>query len=468
MNENIKIKNRVLVTYCLFSIRVLLTTVLLFSCRKFVEIAIPKTQITTPAVYTDDATAISAIRGIYSKMMEGDFARGYLKSVTLLTGLSSDEFINYSSDPNNVEFYTNSLLPVNSDINNLWKDAYSYIYQANAVIEGLSNSTGLSASIKTQLGGEAKFLRAYFHFYLVNLWGDVPLITTTDYRINATAYRTSSANVYQQIILDLKGAQSNLADDYSYSNNERVRPNKWAATALLARVYLYTGDWVNAEAQATMIISNTSRYSIVSNLDNVFLKNSNEAIWQLMPVEPGKNTWEGTLFKIQNYVALTNQSVNAFEPGDNRKNSWVNSYTDATGLHYYPYKYKISIDNQPLTEYSMILRLAEQYLIRAEARAQQNNVVGAQADINTIRNRAGLSNTAANDKASLLLAIEHERLVELFSEWGHRWLDLKRTNRTNAILGPLKGTSWQATDVLYAIPQSELLNDPNLTQNAGY
>ena len=116
----------------------------------------------------------------------------------------------------------------------------------------------------------------------------------------------------------------------------------------------------------------------------------------------------------------------------------------------------------------MVLRLAEQYLIRAEARAQQNNISGSQSDLNLIRNRAGLVNTAANDKTALLTAIEHERQVELFTEWGHRWLDLKRTNRADAVLGPIKAPNWQPTDMLYPIPQTQIANDPNVHQNPGY
>ena len=116
----------------------------------------------------------------------------------------------------------------------------------------------------------------------------------------------------------------------------------------------------------------------------------------------------------------------------------------------------------------MVLRLAEQYLIRAEARAQQNNISGAQSDVNVIRNRAGLANTTATTQGTLLSAIEHERQIELFAEWGHRWMDLKRTNRADAILGPLKSSNWQSSDVLFPIPLTQIQNDPNFTQNSGY
>ena len=84
-----------------------------------------------------------------------------------------------------------------------------------------------------------------------------------------------------------------------------------------------------------------------------------------------------------------------------------------------------------------------------------------------IRIRASLSGTIANDKASLLKTIEQERRMELFMEWGHRWLDLKRWNKATIILAPIKA-EWQPTDILYPIPESQILNDPNIKQNPGY
>jgi hypothetical protein len=79
-----------------------------------------------------------------------------------------------------------------------------------------------------------------------------------------------------------------------------------------------------------------------------------------------------------------------------------------------------------------------------------------------------LPNTAANTQSSLLLVIEQERRIEFFAEWGHRWLDLKRTNRADPILGALKPATWQPTDVLWPIPQDQINLNPSLTQNPGY
>ncbi len=459
-------------------------SLLLSSCKKFVEVGPPVTQLASSSVFTSDATATAALTSIYGQMMNsGGFASGGPFSVTSLSGLSADELINYSTIVSQIEFYQNSLSINNSAVQaNLWTECYQYIYMANAVIEGLNNSTAVSTATKQQLTGEAKFIRAFCHFYLVNLFGDIPSITATNYQANSSVSRTAKAQVYQQIIADLKDAQNLLNDGYVKADNtvypiasaERIRPNKWAATALLARAYLYTQDWVNAESQATAIINNTNTYGLILNLNQVFLKNSMEAIWQLMPVTTNIITLEAQYFILTgspssgtiNSKSLSTQLVNAFEPGDARKANWVNSILTGGQTYYYAYKYKVLTSSTPL-EYSMVLRLAEQYLIRAEARTQQNNISGAQADLNSVRSRATLGPTTANDKTSLLLAIEHEVQVELFTEWGHRWLNIKRTNRSDAVFGADK-QGWKTTAALYPIPQIQIQNDPNITQNQGY
>ncbi len=158
--------------------------------------------------------------------------------------------------------------------------------------------------------------------------------------------------------------------------------------------------------------------------------------------------------------------LNAFEPGDLRKAKWLNSTVIGGQIYFYPFKYKIR-SGRPVTEYYMVLRLAEQYLIRAEAEAKLNDLSDAIADLNIVRSRAGLPNTSATTQAQLLAAIKHERQVELFCEWGSRWFDLKRTGDIDAVLGAEK-TGWSSTDSLYPIPFSEIQANPFLTQNTGY
>ena len=442
-------------------------------CEKFVQINPPPNQLIDANVFNNDGSAISSIKGIYSQMtLSNGFASGATYSITQLAGLSADELTNFSNDGTIQQFANNSINSSNIILQgNLWNEIYNYIYTSNAILEGVNAGNGLSDSIKQELNGQAKFIRAFCYFYLTNLFGDVPLYTTSNYQINAVSKRTESVAVYNQIISDLKGARSLLSDGYPLSNGERVTPNKWAATALLARVYLYQHQWDSAETQSTAVINNSGQYSILPDLNTVFLANSSEAIWQLLPVQATINTWEGANFILianPTSVALNNYLMSSFETGDLRLTSWVGAYSDGINSWNFAYKYKVKASSA-LTEYSMVLRLAEQYLIRAEARAQKANIdiSGAQSDLNIIRTRAGLPNTTAGDQQSLLTSIAHERQIELFSEWGHRWLDLKRTNSADVILGAEK-PSWQPNAKIYPIPSTEILNNSNITQNPGY
>jgi hypothetical protein len=162
--------------------------------------------------------------------------------------------------------------------------------------------------------------------------------------------------------------------------------------------------------------------------------------------------------------------LQAFEPGDLRRSEWVDSIIVGSNTYYYPFKYKIK-SGSTLTEYSMVLRLGEQWLIRAEARAQQGDSAGARSDLDMIRSRAGLAPTTATTRSDLLTAILHERQVELFTEWGHRWFDLKRTGNVDAVMQvvtQLKGGNWDTNSQLFPIPRSEITVNQNLTQNPSY
>lgn len=485
--------------YFLFAL--LIVAVLFSSCKKFVEIEAPDTQVNGANVYNNDATAIAVLTGMYSRIMDKSpfvsFASG-TRSLSLISGLSADEYSMFTgANAEMTAFYQNALLanPTTNIGTDYWNNFYDNIFYANTAIEGLTHSKGLTESVKQQLLGEAKFMRSFFYFYLVNLYGDVPLVLTTDYKINTAVSRTAKTDVYLQIIKDLQEAQGLLSTDYldgqllKYGGTaERVRPTKWAAAALLARAYLYNGNltgdasnYTNAETQATSVINNTALYDTTS-LNGVFLKNSKEAIWQLQPANSGRNTDDSRMFIVttgfsdNTPVRLSDTLLNSFELGDLRRKpkNWTDTIRipAATGaLYYYPYKYKNNTAG--ITEYLMVIRLAEQYLIRAEARAQQNKISETQADLNVIRKRAGLPSTNSSDKNALLAAILHERQVELFSEWGQRWFDLKRTNTVDALMSiitPIKanGEAWKPYQKLYPISYSEVQKGPNLTQTPGY
>jgi hypothetical protein len=465
------------ISYKTIFINVLIGAALLASgCKKFVDVDAPDSQLVSKTVYTNDNTVKSALAGMYSTFAISSSANLQF-DLSFATGCSADETSTTALevyDP----FFNHAILPNDVTVYGMWYRFYTVIYQANAVIEGINNSSGgVTAAMKNQAIGEAKFVRAFCYFYLVNLWGDVPLALTTDRTVNNSLTRSPKAVVYQQIISDLTEAKGLLAPDFSYGSGQRIRANSYAAIALLSRVYLYTNDWASAEANATLLINNNSVYSLLSTatLGNVYVKNNTEAIFQLDAAQSGVSgsgsTYEGLNYAVSNTTIpqyqLSKSLVNAFETGDRRFSNWVGVSNYTGGPYYYFYKFKNKVANTTAGgEYVTYLRLAEQYLIRAEARAQQNNFSNAILDVNVIRNRANLGGTPAVGQAQILLAIEQERRVEFFCEYGHRWNDLRRTGRATAVLGPLP--NWTVNSVLYPIPQIDRINNKNLSQNSGY
>ncbi|SHN45737.1 RagB/SusD family nutrient uptake outer membrane protein [Chitinophaga sp. CF418] len=446
---------------------ILLLFFLLFcgSCRKLLDPGDPVDGGTSGTVYQSDASAAAVLTGLFYNMSNDGAFMG-AEGLSYLCGLSADEFLLQQEDELSLDMYKNQVTPNTVPI---WRLLYKYIYQANAAIEGLTASTRLTPAIRQQLTGEAMFVRAFCYFYLVNLFDEVPLVTGTDYKVNATMRRTPVVKVYERIQQDLEDAVTLLRTDYVQADilsttPERVRPNKWAATALLARVHLYRNNWQAAITAATAIIDNKAVYDTVP-LSKVFLKNSKEAIWQIQPVN--KTFTEDAMLFIQQLPVFAAQTfMQIFEKDDLRKQYWLAGVSDR-----YPYKYKAADATKPVTEYLMVLRLAEQYLIRAEARLHSADKDGALKDLMVVRQRAGLPVPRINGAGPIDDAIQHERQVELFSEWGHRWLDLKRTHKVNNVMKAAtaaKGGNWKAYQQWYPIPRSEMLLNPNLTQNEGY
>lgn len=456
-----------------------------FSCRKFLEVDAPVASINEKNIYENDETAASVLTGIYTKISNVGSSSASLLSQGLLTGLSGDELILYdeSGNANYTQYFQNSLSANTlGTFYDYWTSIYPVIFYVNSAIDGLNNSKALSKAVREQLLGEAKFLRAYCYFYLVNFYGDVPLVLSSDYNLNYSLSRTDRQRVWDQVKIDLNDAVKLLNNDYVDNTTqkktlERVRPNKWVAKSLLSRVYLYNNEYASAEEQASEVINNSSLYQL-TGLKDVFLKNSTEAIWQIPSVFSGVNTNDGRLFIIpetgfdaDHPVYLSNRLLNSFEMRDKRRAEWVDSIILNSNAYYYAYKYKVGAVDQPITEYQMIFRLAEQYLIRAEARVNEGNLSGAMEDLNKIRNRAGLSSLSITDESLAIDTILHERQIELFTESAHRWLDLKRSNMIDKVMPAVtleKGGSWNANWQYYPILTSELRVSPNISQNMGY
>ncbi len=445
----------------------IITALNLFGCDNFVEVDMPASQLPGETIFEDAGTANGAMAEVYAKLRDSGVLDGSGLGTSYNLGLYADELTYYALGGN--ESFSNTMLASGGTTASIWSNSYTQVYGANAIIEGVAHSQSLDAALRDRLTGEALFIRALVHFYLVNLYGDVPYVTTTDYEVNRLVARMPEEEVYQHIMIDLNEAITLLRDEYP--SPERVRANKAVAQALLARAYLYHGDWAQASDMASAVINNPV-YQWEPDLEKVFLMECTSAIWQLMPKQVGDNATEGSTFIFESgpppRVALSAALAASFEPGDLRRQYWVKEITDGTNIWYHANKYRQNSNTGISLEYSVVFRLAEQYLIRAEARARLGELSNAKEDLNFIRHAAGLPDTTAVIPDDVIEAILEERRHELFTEYGHRFFDLKRTGMLDEVLSPSK-PGWNHNDQYWPIPNNELLTNPSLyPQNPGY
>ncbi|AMP98893.1 hypothetical protein AY601_1987 [Pedobacter cryoconitis] len=450
------------------TILLFLPVMLVYGCKKMIMVESPKNQLTTDKVFADSVSASAVLLNTYASF-ENKFEPNYSTYI----GLYTDDISYTGSEINNSEYYNSRLTSANPTNQNTWSFLYSAIYQCNDVLSQLQANSSLSKSLVRQLTGEARFLRAFAYFYLVNLYGDVPLLVQTDILVTAKAKREAEAIVYDAMIKDLNEAKVELSS--SYISIGKVRANKLTASALLARIYLYQKNWILAEKEADEVID-SKLYTPLEAPESVFKAGSKETILQLWN-QNGYITNSGSIVapsstSIPQYT-ISQNLYNIFELGDLRKSSWIGIKSIVTGgvgkNYYYNLKYKNKTASISNPEYLVVMRVAEQFLIRAEARAMLGNTKGAVDDLNVIRQRSGLSLLPTSlSIQECLEAVVKERRVELFTENGHRFFDLKRSGQLNAVMGSYKSTWQSGTSSLLPIPKNEITYNHNLIQNAGY
>jgi hypothetical protein len=400
------------------------------------------------------------ILGSYSSLQSlSYYGRAYL----IASDLSADNLAHPADATNSdyTEIDNNAILAENAVVSGIWAAIYDGINVANNVIVKVPAMEDMTADEKKQALGELYFLRALNHFNLLNYFGPIPIkIKPTVGARSLDAGRDPAEMVYTQIITDL-----NLADQYlKASASVKTRASKYAAIALLARVYLYKGDYDLARKKADSVIQ-YGGYTLLEDYNDIFTSDeSAESIFEVDFSELDRNRIAEYNFpKTLNgrrEVAPDESLISAYETNDERKSVSI-AYD---GANAYANKYN---DLSKGADNVIILRLAEMYMIRAEAEARKTggSISSVQNDINTIRTRAGLGSTNVGTIDDLILAIEKERRVEFAFE-GHRWFDLVRTERALAVLP--KVTSVDQT--LFPIPADEIFtnNSPDMYQNSGY
>lgn len=433
----------------------------LTSCLDGILDTQPERYISDSASITDEKSAEAALSGLYNKLQNTNYygGAGFQGNIFLAGGdgvwTGTWDYLNH--------FVTHTYLSDNLSLYNSWLPVYSTINQANHIIARVPeiSDPGFTAGERNMILGEALFVRALAYFDLARTWGNVPvvLLPTTSVNDFNGVKQSNQTQVYQHVLGDLDKAIELLP-----ATLNRNRATRRTAQALKARVHLYNKEWEKAEQNASLLVGHND-YELIDW--SVFLKGTGtkESIFELAfsTSDPSVHysNWTNSAGRAQWAPSRTLfELLNSPDTGGTRKSLVVNGST-AGRVDYYIQQlwWRPSGDNP-----TYILRIAEQYLIRAEARVNKPvpDLAGALADLNAVRKRSGLPDFESSTGPEILLAIENERRVEFAFE-PHRWFDLVRTGRAGVVLGVQDPDKW-----IFPIPYNDIKADPDLVQNPGY
>ncbi len=470
----------------------------LSSCSDFLDLE-PISEETSATAYELASQIEAALTGTYSTLQSDH----YVWNNVLFSEVRSD---NYYAGGDNTAIYEMDYLTIsttNSKVETSWGNLYNGILKANLVLNKLPGvtDTDLTDERREQIAGEAYFLRAYFYFDLVCLWGDVPLITepteTTDPDVVNVA-RSPIEDVYAQIFKDLAAADSLLPDTYgSDASVNKARATAGAANALAAKAAAQTGDYASALVYIDKVETSTAGYQLLSDYAYLFdgnHYNNDESIMEVQYIGGDEGNWAPQMYlppslsgdTWRKFLTPSHNLIDAYEDaGDNiRLNAsviyeqvdyWVDEYWGNTTGSTIPFAYKMkNATSWASSDRNYMLRYGDILLLKAEALNETDDPVNALAALNEVRERVELEDLTITDKDELRTAILNERRLELAQE-GWRWTDLARHNllvsTMNSLeeidLGTNKAMDYDMTEakILLPIPQAELDRNPNLEQN---
>ncbi len=468
------------------------------SCEKFLDLK-PVSQsiaienlVADSLIYKNASELEAALAGVYD-----DFRNEYFELDYFVNGdAQSDDSYAGADNPANFQLDEYAIDATNTNVSRDWEYLYGAIGKANSVFNNVDATPGVDEARKEQIRAESAWIRAYMYFQAVQLWGDVPLQLTEVTSISAELLpeiypqlfpaRASMADVYAKIISDLEIAAAHAP----ISAPHKGYVTKGAANAMLAKVYatIEPKQWDKVNQYCDAVIA--GGYSLLPEYDMLWNnenENSAEAIFEInYEGTPQSGNWGASMFRgldWKKFNTPSNDLVAAFDAeGDQIRKEASIIFLDVSGKWSDPYwpqitfpfvnKYRIFTGNS--SQNYIFLRLADILLLKAEALNETGDLAGAAALVNQIRSRVNLPNTTAGDKASMKLAIEKERRLELAFE-GHRWYDLKRTGRALEVLNNVKGPNGSSlgyvvteSKLLWPIPQAEMDKNTKLTQNEGY
>ena len=465
-------------------------TIIIGCSEDFLDLA-PVSQVTTGNFYKSAEDMENALNATYEAL------HGMYNDMFVFTEVRSDNSRGpLTAVQTQHEFNEFRVTATNSLIEGTWEDHYIGISRANIVLDRIEE-VEMDANLKQRFIAEAKFLRALAYFNLVRIWGGVPLVLkeTTSVDEGKSHTRASAEEVYAAIINDLEEAK---VLPVSHSGGDIGRATRGAAMALLGKVYLAMGDFEAALAELKAVID-LGIYQLLPVFEDVFDPNNDNHAESVFDVQfkggggTGSNFQHrfAPLFSAQVVVEVgsgngdcvpTDEFYNAFENGDLRMDLTVQPGFTLDGEFnavMFTNKYTLGVpvgvndasNNWPVIRYSDVL------LMYAEALNEQGFQPAGEAFtyLNEVRARAGLPEKSAgnadpdlsvDDQEAFRMAIEQERLIELAFE-GHRWFDLVRTGRAIAVMAN-QGYTVQEHQMIFPIPDSQLLLNSNLEQNPGF
>jgi starch-binding outer membrane protein, SusD/RagB family len=436
-------------------------SVLMFSCTKMLDIE-PTDSISSNEAIKDKAGVDKAIAGSYDAFQ---YAGLYGRNRVILGDLAADNLVWTGTTYDYYEIDNNDVAIENGIIDGMWSASYDGINRVNNVLAALPGIGDLTDEERGNYEGEALFMRALFHFNLLLYFGGVPIVTAPTFNVDEVDRpRNTEAEMYDQIISDLDSAELKLPGPDEMPEG---RANSYSATALLARVYLTRFHAENnsqyaleAIAKADSVID-AGAFSLLGDYASLYKDGGSERIFQVVFSVQDRNVicqyFYPRSLTGRYEVAPSESLMQSFDPADSLRLK-ASVAIDSLGK---PYGYKYQ-DLSEGADAVLVIRLAEMYLIKAEALAYTNGDISTiQNNINIIRSRAGLEPTVAETYDELKLAIENERRHEFAFE-GHRWFDLVRTKRATILLGI------NEDQTLFPIPLSEMTTNKLMTQNPGY
>lgn len=456
----------------------------------------PKSVLNPDQFFNSDAEAIAGVNGAYTHLY-WFYGSATTNDLGYWSYLGTDLARPTGGRETTFNYHTYTLSSADEGaIADIWRRLFRAIGDCNLVISRVTDNPAISEPVRTRVLGEALFLRAQYYYILTCYWGDAPMwLGPLDLEESGGAIaRTPVSEIRQQAISDLKQAEVNLPS--AYAGADLGRASKWAAKMLMCKYYLWEKEYENAKATAGEIIEQEdgphhllAEYADIWGEANEY---NAELIWEIdftqdvhataltsrfMPRQIDEPSIPGYTMSGYGLVTSTEEFLSTFHPDDVREPwyDWHGDGTITTNFHYVAKNMNWSAPRANSGSNSIVYRLADAYLMYAEAENELNGpTTDAYQKINTIRARAQVPDLSGLTQDQFRQAIMDERKWELGFEFHRRW-DLARWGKlveavqSNAVSNPAGAANVRSYHQLLPIPSRELSLNPALApNNPGY